>query len=326
MKRDLSLQSTQALRALFEWIGKQYGGLPLDVGKSAEVITRRNYIQSEDLIRLARHEAAAIHVQGFYSKNASIELGSKLSEDALSGKGQNWKISTSRGLESSDVSTLGEHPPFNVVATATNDERKSREDCYFDGVQRELQSRRLVHGTPQLWPLDLLRLSLDESWPSGAGLARESSNQKRPFSGGLPRIMKGPTRWSKGFIHVDEMAPLDPNVGLLSANIYLKVPEGDETDDGIPVLDLWPVGVRSRWDWYRNALLLSGLSSQDPEDQARLRQQLGEPLRICAHPGDLVLLCAQRPHAAIGFSSGTRVSLQCFVQHQGLEKRLLVDA
>jgi hypothetical protein len=171
---------------------------------------------------------------------------------------------------------------------------------------QELNSRRFItqqNGSivPQLWPLDLLRLQLDEAWMEGAGLARETTSTKRPFGGGLTRIMKGPTRWKQGFIHVDEMGPLNPNHGLFSANVYLQLPTQDNaaassslTADCQDILRIWSVGVRSRWDWYRNALLLSGLSSQDPEAQMRLRTALGPAKTIQAEPGDLVLICAQR--------------------------------
>jgi hypothetical protein len=193
---------------------------------------------------------------------------------------------------------------------------------YFDGARRELKSRRMRNGSPFLWPLDLLRLQLDEVWPAGAGLSRDK--QQRVFCGGLPRVMMGPTRWSKGFIHVDEMGPLKTSTGFFSANIYLQLPGGRSSSEEI--LQIWPVGIRSRWDWYRNALVLSGLSSQDPESQARLRHVLGEPKIIAVQPGDCILLCVQRPHAAVGFRQGTRVSLQCFIQHNGPEKLLLIES
>ena len=247
------------------------------------------------------------------------------------------------------VATLGEHPPFNVAAA----HGKEGIEEYFKAVPKEMNARRYMDGEPFLWPLDLLRLQLDEAWPAGAGLARDLSSKQQDnqdgsfglYSGGLPRVMQGPTRWKKGYIHVDEMGPLDPSRGLFSANIYLQLPNPPETTKTLEspskenenpgfngttasqdILQIWPVGIRSRWDWYRNALLLSGLSSQDAEDQARLRVALGEPATIRAQPGDLVLLCVQRPHAAIGFSSGIRVSLQCFVQHKGPKERLLIDS
>lgn len=121
-----------------------------------------------------------------------------------------------------------------------------------------MRSRRICRkdkGRPQLWPLDKLRLELDEAWPAGAGLAREEAYPKRPFGGGLPRIMFGPTRWRKGFIHVDEMAPLNANYGQFSANIYLLPPSAplllDDTKQRFEALHIWPLGIRSRLHWYK---------------------------------------------------------------------------
>merc|ERR1711982_59442 len=98
----------------------------------------------------------------------------------------------------------------------------------------------------------------------GAGLAREDEKESKSFSrafgGGLPRVMQGPTRWKRGFIHVDELGPLDAKRGLFSANIYLNMPkQKDENNAG--ACFVWPLGIRDRWDWYRNAVTLSTLGN-----------------------------------------------------------------
>ena len=74
---------------------------------------------------------------------------------------------------------------------------------------------------------------------------------------------------------------------------------------------------------------MSALSAQDAEGQMILRRALGEPYRLNnVEPGDLVLLCVQRPHAAVGFTTPntTRISLQSFIQYSGEKQRLLIEA
>lgn len=300
-------ESIETAHRFFGWLERRYGGnLPLDATKVL-VSDRLCYA---DLKKLAAHEILALHIPNFYDRKTAAQLGAEMAKKAEKGGAINWKISTSKGLESSDVSTLGAHEPYNI-ASATGEQEK-----YFQGVAKELRDRR--EPTQPLWPVDKLRLELDEAWNAGAGISRDESTG-RVMGAGLARIMIGPTRWKKGHIHVDEMAPLKTSSGLFSANIYLQMPQPE-------ALDIWPLSIRSRWDWYRNAVLLSGLACQDAESQARLRHALGPSQRIEVEPGDMVLLCVQRPHAAVGFSTGTRVSLQSFIQFNGLEKRLLIEA
>jgi hypothetical protein len=341
-RRQFSNQTrNDAIQALFRNLEAKYGNLSslIDSGNAAETIVADDgIIHTHHLKRLFQHDATAIHVRNFYNKESAKQLGEELIQESLRKGGKNWKISTSRGLESSDVGTLGEHPPYNV---AVAQERQTKSllhndgdsegsvtpiDEYFEGVQREFHSRRRKGTSYQLWPLDKLRLELDEAWSFGAGLAREKDAKRRAFGGGLPRIMRGPTRW-KGFIHVDDLGPLDSNRGLFSANIYLTMPDTGTNKHAIPdagALYIWPLGVRSRLDWYRNAITLSSLSAQDPESQLILRKALGTPNVIHPEPGDLVMLCAQRPHCAVGFGDGVRVSLQSFLQYES-DQRLLID-
>jgi hypothetical protein len=332
-----------AIQALFRDLESNYGNLSslFDTGPAAETIVADDgIIHTHHLTRLFHHDATALHVRNFYNTESAKQLGEDLIQESLRKGSNNWKVSTSRGLESSDVSTFGEHSPYNVAVARGRRTTSGKEDGavtpideYFEGVKREFHSRRRKSPYSskdddyQLWPLDKLRLELDEAWLHGAGLAREKEGKRRAFGGGLPRIMRGPTRWKRGFIHADELGPIDCNRGLFSANIYLTMPNTDAIKQEIPdagALYIWPLGVRSRLDWYRNATTLSSLSSQDPESQLILRKALGIPNKIYPGPGDLVLLCAQRPHCAVGFGDGVRVSLQCFLQYSS-DQRLLID-
>ena len=80
-------------------------------------------------------------------------------------------------------------------------------------------------------------------------------------------------------------------------------------------VEIFPVSVRSRWDFYRNAYTLSNLLSQDEEGQRRLRAALPDPIYVEPEAGDLLILCSQRPHAVVGFDAGERVSVQTFLTH-----------
>jgi hypothetical protein len=77
----------------------------------------------------------------------------------------------------------------------------------------------------------------------------------------------------------------------------------------------------------KNAKTLSNLSSHNVEGQIQLRKALGPPIQVSVQPGDLVLICAQRPHCAMGFDlpGSVRVSLQTFVQYSGEKDRLFIE-
>ncbi|KAL3930411.1 MAG: hypothetical protein SGBAC_011777 [Bacillariaceae sp.] len=306
-----------ATRQLFAWLEANHGGLPMlkrtnpssapddsSATEKASLVVQRSKLKAQDLKDLFEHKIAALHVPYFYPRASAMELGHALAVEGQSestatedGSGRhNWKVSTARGLESSDVFTLGAHMPWNMAVS--NDAI----DDYLKQVPVELQNRRRRKGkgtllADSIWPLDQLRLELDEAWPTGANLSKYK--KQHAMGGGLPRIMMGPTRWKRGLIHVDELGPLSVDKGCFSANIYLQLPNHQEDGENEePVLDIWPLDIRSKWDWYRNANTLSELTSQSAEGQVKLRHALGPPERIVVQPGDLVLLCVQRPHAA----------------------------
>lgn len=327
-----SLIHSQALPHLSEFI------------KPPKLVIKR-FLEQSDLLKLFHHEITALHIKSFYPRAQSEIIAQELEQKAQNGEIDNWRIGTERGLEVSDVWTEGEYVPYNV-AMATNQVEE-----YFHGVQKDFRKRRssIVPSSSsssdvddhkiksessedecqsRLWPLDLLRLELDEVWMDGAGLAR-SRDGKRVQGGGLPRIMIGPTRWKKGFIHADQFSPLSKGQGLFSANIYLKLPSDKDkpatassSEDGD--LHIWNLEIYSQADWFRYQHILKGLVTQDAELQMKLRKELGEPLRIHVEPGDLVMLCVQKPHCAVGFINGKRISLQCFIRYD-MNERLLID-
>ena len=163
--------------------------------------------------------------------------------------------------------------------------------------------------TPVLPPIDQLRLELDEMWPDGATVAKDKATGAAHLAG-IGRIMRGPTQWARGFCHADDLSVMSETRGTFSANVYLQMPP-----NGAGGLSVWDVQINSRWDFYRHAWTLSQLAAQSAEGQARLRERLPAPIAINPRPGDLVLICVQRPHAVDGFSKGTRVSQQVFLTH-----------
>jgi len=236
------------MRRFFKVLEERFGGsLPLDVGPSSEVMVREE-LRTEDLRRLFQHEATALHIPNFFPKTSAIELGSQLAQQVQDGEARNWKVSTSHGLESSDVFTLGAHGPYNVAVS------NQSIDEYYTRVREELRRRRKndeTNAAKVIWPLDQFRLELDQAWPQGAGLARDTQDPTRYRGGGLPRIMLGPTRWKKGFVHVDELAPLSTTQGFFSANIYLQLPNSKDKDQPQDILEIWPLAVKTKWDWYK---------------------------------------------------------------------------
>jgi hypothetical protein len=237
-----------AMREFFERLEQRFGGvLPMDTGPAAEVMVRDS-LRGPDLQRLFQHQATALHIPNYFPRNSAVELGAQLAQQVQDGKARNWKVSTAHGLESSDVFTLGAHAPHNVaVANQSLDE-------YYSNVEKELRQRRRDdkrNTAKTLWPLDQFRLELDQAWPQGAGLARDAKQLENYKGGGLPRIMLGPSRWKRGFVHVDELAPLSPSNGFFSANIYLQLPDKQNADKAQEILEIWPLALKSKWDWYK---------------------------------------------------------------------------
>ncbi len=183
--------------------------------------------------------------------------------------------------------------------------------------QQQQQQQQLV-----MTPMDKLRLELDEAWPGGARVARDASTG-RPLLAGAGRIMHPRGSHDPGFCHVDDIAVMgDGASGVFSANVYLETPPPGLGGE----LHVWPLRVKTRWEFYEHAAALSLLLTQEPWAQDALREVLPPPVTLVPEPGELILICAQRPHAVAGFDAGLRVSMQAFVTADGEGKALLLDS
>ena len=317
---------TALMVAALENVEKRFGNMESLVDPAVHSVATLpdGRITRSALEKLFSHQVSAVRVPNFYPVSASRKLAETFlkSKDAW---GKNWKVSSSRGMESSDVDSIG--TPYNVALGGGAEAVKK----YFDDAELLRQQLRENGGQamvdeeeaaipsvyPTLTPIDLLRLQLDETWPDGATVGKDKQTG-RALLAGAGRIMRGEKdrvrdgaevpKFMDGFCHVDDLSVMGPTGGLFSANVYLRTPQygGGE-------LKIWPLTIKSRLDFLKNSPTLSALTSQDVEGQIRLRQVLPRPLTIEPEEGELVLLCAQRPHAAVGFRSGVRVSMQTFI-------------
>ncbi len=147
----------------------------------------------------------------------------------------------------------------------------------------------------RLSPIDKFRLEMDENWVHGARIA---CFDKKNMTLGIGRVMNRPEKSHMTEIqpHIDLLPPNIPDIiGQYSANIYLSLPTlGGE-------LELWDVPsipadevllMQSDHDW---------------------RSEHPDSILITPTKGELILINTRRPHAIRSFSSGNRVTQQCFV-------------
>ena len=298
------------------------------------VITCPHGVLSRDALeKLFSHECGAVRVPGFYPVDAAADMAERLRN---SDQRRGWHVSdpVTDGLETSDVDSVGT-PLTSVLNSANGQVAGTAMEIYLKRAREltdELRAPGLPKGEagageaeeratpmPVLTPVDKLRLLLDDVWVEGARVARDKQSNEALLAG-AGRIMLAKGLGHPGFCHVDDINVMHSMRGTFSANIYLAVPpEGGE-------LLIYPIRVRSRMDFYKHAPSLSLLLTQEPWAQKALRACLPQPLRVQPVPGELVIICTQRPHAVSGFDFGDRVSMQGFIECRGAKKSLLLDS
>jgi len=248
-------------------------------------------------------------VRDFYPEPHRQAMISKIEGLIANKKSANWQVTNLEGnLMDSDVDTIG--IPLNMAIA----QHKVQE--YFDN---SLASTRQWRDQLVMSPIDKLRLELDEVHPTGCQIGRDGA---RLHAAGLVRIMK--RSMASSLVHIDDVGETISNIGTFSANIYLQTAMvGGE-------VEIWPVSLPDKETLMDNAQAISLLTTADVAAQAALKQHvlpLGPTLIIKPKPGDLLLLCVQRPHCVRGPIHGPhkRLSFQTFVVNQSPQHALKVE-
>lgn len=257
----------------------------------------------EALERLFTNRTCGLKVPGFADPETCAALATWMLETFDFHK---WEEASTGAVDLTDM-FYGIGLPVNAIV-------QSPERCraYFEEAPRTIRRvREAARG--RLGPVDRLRLELDELWPEGANVRVHPEHGKKMLVG-LGRLMRpdglvGDATRNAGIVHTDASVDLDDEVGLFSANVYLRTPDqGGE-------LEAWSVAP-SRFE---AAILNADLDHAfDPPrreaTQASLRRRLPAPHVIDVRPGDLVVINAGRPHAVRGFTEGVRITLQTFLE------------
>ena len=188
--------------------------------------------------------------------------------------------------------------------------------AYFESAKNpELRARYYANATawigrireacwPHPSPMDLLRLTLEETWPAGATL--ENVDGRTMFVG-LARVFES---GAGALPHQDVLSrDADPGCGRatsltaqLAANVYLR------PSDAGGELEVW---LRQPTAEEFDAIRLGDSYGAD-------RGLIGEPDVVLAPAtGDLIVFNSRNLHAVRPAAGGPRVTLSCFLGYRG---------
>lgn len=246
----------------------------------------------------------AIHVPNF----CPAEVADSLSESALD-EYTHWKLG---GVLSTDMFFAGGSIPKEVA-----DHNKPAFYRYFNEREDFVSKQRALSGGK--WPVDRLRLELDQAWQFGACLGYYLDQKLRPA---IMRIMQEENGFDfsspeHGFIHTDDFPKLHYSRGTFTANVYLKIPEeGGE-------LYVWSINLYRTKGFYHylTAKLFTMILTQkyifSAKWQEKVMKLLPKPHIIKPKKGDLVIFHSGRPHSVAPVTKGVRVTNQLFIFVKG---------
>jgi hypothetical protein len=154
------------MQAIIQRVESRFGRFADLVDTPKVVILQAEALKLDVLQDLMSHRAMAVHVKGWYPREASIRLANLIAGGGA-GSVRRWQVAGAKGLESTDVGVAA-GLPYNMVSRRGQGGVSVEE--YFSAAIPSMRLLRMPLGEesgPLLSPLDKLRLELDEIWPEG---------------------------------------------------------------------------------------------------------------------------------------------------------------
>jgi hypothetical protein len=254
------------------------------------MLSKINKLGFDEINALARGDILAIQIEGFVPRDMASKIG-----DNILGHGFD------RYLNAPSIGRIG-------MAFYEAESKPPLMAAYFESAFENMgELRRRCQPYPS--PIDLLRCSLDESWPAGAQL--ETLYGKKMYAG-LSRVVTPGVTFLAHHDIFEKDAPDSfraQSLGAqMAANVYLTMPESGGA------LQLWSNELSAReFDRMRGDSY--GI---DPT-------LLGEPdLEVCPQPGDLIIFNSRLMHSVTPGTEGLRLSVSCFVGYRGPASALTI--
>ena len=248
-------------------------------------IYEKDKLEASDIKELVYQNILAVVIRNFYPADIAHKIAEKI------------MACPNRGYynRESELARIG-MAHFEVDSIESNQR-------YHDFAVEWIQDLRSMF-KPYLSPIDKLRLTLEEMWPSGAAL--QTLNGLKCFVG-ICRILDPMITINPHYDRLDrdyctDIEQANRLLGQLSANIYLQIPDkGGE-------LELWIEDQNSK---KIQALNKDGYFGIELE-------KMGVPeFSIRPNPGDLIIFNTRLYHGIRSGEGNSRISIGTFIGYAG---------